>query len=143
MRKIDIIPIILGFTLLAVLTIMDAYNFLVTDDGVRYFVSEPTRLFYVVAIALVGGGLALAFSRLSPITRRKLTLLTLGCFAACATGFAVFLVICLVSFSTTVAESGNRRWIIVALGSLIVVAMLIWFEFYQFWRRGKSRATNF
>ena len=62
MRKI---PLILGFMLLAILTVWETYDFFATNDGIGYFTSKPQRLLYIVGIGGVGGVAALAFSRLS------------------------------------------------------------------------------
>jgi hypothetical protein len=82
------IPLILGLMLVAASTVHDCYQFLVTDDGVGYFASQPRRLLYVGGIALVGGLMALTFSRFSPIARRALRLTALGSYASCLTAFA-------------------------------------------------------
>lgn len=132
MRKI---PLILGLMLVAALTVHDAYQFFVTDDGVGYFTSQPRRLLYVVGIAVVGGLLALAFSRFSPMTRRALRLTALGGFAACITAFLAIFATRLASFASMVTDSGMWGWVIAALISLSVVAVLVWLEFYLVWRR--------
>ena len=137
MRKI---PLILGLTLLAVLTVRDTYEFFVTDDGVGYFTSQPHRLFYVTIIGVVGGVLALAFSRLSPVARRAVRLLALGGFATCVTGLLAIFAARLASFSSMVTASGMWGWVVATLGSLSVVAVLLWFEFYLVWRRHETVA---
>jgi hypothetical protein len=63
------LPLILGLALIVALTIWEIYDFFVTNEGVRYFSSEPGRLVYVVLLALAGGLVAFAISRLS----RRLT----------------------------------------------------------------------
>ena len=50
MRKI---PLILGLTLLAVLTVWETYDFFVTNDGIGYFTSQPQRLLYIVGIGVI------------------------------------------------------------------------------------------
>ena len=137
MRKISLI---LGLALLAVLTVWEAYDFLVTNDGVGYFTSNPRRLLYVVAIGVGGGLLALAFSRVSPVTRRALRLAALGGFAACVTAFLAVFATRLASFAPMVTESGMWGWVVAALASLSVVAVLVWLEFYLVWRRHETVA---
>lgn len=136
------VSLILGFILLTILIASDLRDFLTTDEGVRYFTSEPRRFVYVVAIALIGGALALLFSRLSPITRRKITLVMFGGFAACFTGLVVLFATLLPSISFVIAESGKLPLIFSALVLAIAAVALIWFEFYLFWRRSKSCTTN-
>ena len=135
MRKL---PFIFGIALLAVLIVWDTYDFFVTDDGVRYFTSQPRHLLSVAVLGVVGGVLALAFSRLSPVARRTLRLLALGGFATCVTGFLAIFGVRLASFASTVTESGMWVWVIAALASLSVIAVLIWLEFYLVWRRHEN-----
>ena len=132
MRKI---PLILGLTLLAVLTVRDTYEFFGTDDGVGYFTSQPRRLLFVVFIGVTGGVLALALSRLSPVARRAFRLLALGEFATCVTGFLAIFAVRLASFASSITESGMWGWVVAALVSLSVVTILVWLEFYLVWRQ--------
>ena len=132
MRKL---PLMLGLMLLAVLTVWEAYDFLVTNDGVGYFTLHPRRLLYVVAIGVGGGLLAFGFSRLAPLPRRALKLAALGGFAACVTVFLIILAMRLASFAPMITESGMWGWVVTALASLTVVAVLVWLEFYSVWRQ--------
>ena len=137
MRKI---PLILGLMLLVFLTIQDAYQFFVADDGVGYFTSQPSRLLYVAGIGVVGGIFALAFSRLSPVIRRTARLTTLGGFGACVTVFLAMFVARLVSFGSMITAAGRWGLVIGVLASLTVVAVLVWLEFYLVWRRHEDVA---
>ena len=137
MRKI---PLILGLMLLAGLTVHDTYQFFVTDDGVGYFTSQPHRLLYVAVIGVVGGVMALAFSRLSPVARRALRLVALGGFGACVTAFLAIFAARLASFASMVTDSGMWGWVIAALASLSMVAVLVWLEFCFVWRRHETVA---
>ena len=132
MRKI---PLIIGLTLLAALTASETYEFFITNDGIGYFTSQPHRLLYIVGIGVVGGALALAFSRLSPVTRRTLRLAVLGGFGVCVTVFLATFAARLTSFTSMVTGAGAWAWVITALISLSVIAVLIWLEFYFVWRR--------
>ena len=135
MRKI---PLILGLTLLTILTVRDTYEFFMTDDGVGYFTSQPHRLLYVTIIGVVGGVLALAFSRLSPVARRTLRLVALGGFGMCITAFLAIFAARLASFTSMVTDSGLWGWVIAALVALSVATVLVWLEFYFAWRRHET-----
>ena len=135
MRKLSLI---LGLMLLVVLIAWEAYDFLTTNDGVGYFTSHPLRLLYVVGIGVVGGILALAFSRLSPVARRTLRLTALGGFGACVTAFLAIFTARLASFAAMVTESGAWGWVVAALVSLSVITVLVWLEFYLVWRRHEN-----
>ena len=66
------IPLILGLVLIAALIVHDVYEFFVTNEGIRYFSSEPSRLLYVILLGIAGGMVALGISRISPASQRKL-----------------------------------------------------------------------
>jgi hypothetical protein len=132
MRKI---PLIFGLILLAILTVWETYNFFVTDDGIGYFTSQPRRLLYIAGIGVVGGVLTLTLSRLSPGARRTLRLAVLGSFGVCVTALLTTFAIRLASFASMVTDVAAWGWVITALISLSVLAVLTWLEFYLVWRR--------
>ena len=74
------IPLILGLVMITGLIIHDVYEFFATDEGIRYFSSDPRRLLYVMGLGVAGGIVALWISRMSPRSQRKLKLATLGGF---------------------------------------------------------------
>ena len=76
------IPLILGLVLITGLIIHDIYEFFVTNEGIRYFSSDPRRLLYVMLLGVAGGFAAFGISRLSPASQRSLKLLALGGFGA-------------------------------------------------------------
>ncbi len=76
------LPLLLGITLIVGMTIWEVSDFFVTNEGVRYFSSEPRRLVPVVLLGLAGGVVALVISRLSPRSQRTLKLAALGTFGA-------------------------------------------------------------
>lgn len=129
------IALIVGQVLMAALTAVDLYQFLVADDGVGYFAARPRRLLFVGVIALVGGLFAFMLSRCSPLARRTLRLTALGGFAACITLCLALFAARLAPFASMVTEAGMWGWVIAALGSLLVVAVLVWLEFYRVWRQ--------
>jgi hypothetical protein len=129
------LPLILGLAMIVALTVWELYDFFVTNEGVRYFSSEPRRLLYVVLLGLAGGLVAFGISRLSPGSQRTLKLTTLGTF-----GTLLLAVVGLFAYHLTwaapmVTEAGTWGWIAAAFLSLAVLAVLVWFEFRQVWRR--------
>lgn len=129
------IPLIVGLALIAGLIIRDIYEFLVTNEGVRYFSSAPRRLLYVLLLGIGGGIVAFVISRLSPASQRSLKLLALGgfgCLLVAATGFFGYLLCSLPAAPLTEAHLG---WSIAAVFcSMAAVAVLVWLEFRQVWR---------
>jgi len=84
--------------------------------------------------------IALAFSRLSPVAPRRLRLLTLGGCAACPTALLASFRARLASFTSVDLGAGMWGWVVAALASLSVVAILVWLEFYLLWRRHETVA---
>lgn len=130
--------LVLGLALLAILTIWDIYDFFVTDEGVRYFTSHPRRLGFVAAIAICGGLLALIFSRFSFSYRRRLTLLAVGGVASASTAFLGYFTYSLASVASLITQDGTWYWVLATIASLTVIASLLWFEFYQVYKRPET-----
>lgn len=130
------VPLILGLLLITALIIHDVYEFFVTNEGIRYFSSEPRRLLYVMLLGIAGGIVAFGISRFSPASQRLLRLTALG-------GFGVLLVGALAFFGylfhlLVVAAPKDTRmwgWIAAAFFSVAVAAVLVWLEFRQVWRQ--------
>jgi hypothetical protein len=129
------VPLILGLTLIVAMTVWEVYEFFVTNEGIRYFASEPRRLVPVILLGLAGGVVALGISRLSPGSQRTLKLTALGTFGTvilCVLGSFAY---ALARVAPTVNEAGTWGWIATAFLSSAVMAVLVWFEFRQVWRQ--------
>jgi hypothetical protein len=129
------LPLILGLTLIVAMTVWEVYELAVTNEGIRYFSSDARRLVPVVLLGLAGGVVALGISRLSPGSQRtlKLTALgTLGTVLLCAISLFIYSLACL---APTVSEAGTWGWIAAGFLSFVVMAVLVWLEFRQVWRR--------
>ncbi len=129
------LPLILGLTLIVAMTLWEVYDFFVTNEGLRYFSSEPRRLVYVVLLGLAGGLVALAISRRSPASRRTLKLTTLGTFGTLLLGVLGLFAYHLTWAAPMVTEAGMWDWIATAFLLFAVMAVLVWLEFRQVWRR--------
>ena len=132
------IPLIFGLILIAGLIIHDIYEFFVTNEGIRYFSSEPRRLLYVMLLGVVGGIVALGISRLSPASQRHLKLCALG-------GFGALLVVGCAFFGhlfyrlVGAERQDGLGWVwiawAVAFVPMTVAAGMVWMEFRQVWRQ--------
>ena len=129
------LPLIIGLALIVALTIRDLYDFFVTNEGVRYFSSEPRRLVYMVLLGLAGGLVAFGISRLSPGAQRTLKLAALGTFGTLLLGVLGLFAYHLPWTSPMVSEAGIWGWIVAAFLSFAVLAVLVWIEFCLVWRR--------
>ncbi len=132
------LPLICGLALVTGLMIHDAYGFIVTDQGLRYYLSEPKRLLYVLGLALVGGVVAWVISRLSPQAQRGLRLLALGIFALALTAFLGLFVYFSLKLPD-VMTSGATGWLVSALVMFGSLAIVFWCEFVRVWKTGRTR----
>jgi hypothetical protein len=129
------LPLILGLTLIVAMTVWELYDFFVTNEGVRYFSSEPRRLVLVVLLGLAGGVVAFGISRLSPGSQRTLKLTALGTFGTVLLFALGFFGYSLARLAPMVSEGGAWGWMAAAFIAFAVLAILVWFEFRQVWRR--------
>jgi hypothetical protein len=132
------VPLILGLMLMAAMTVLEIYDFFITNEGLAYYSSHSSRLMPVVLLAFVGGVLALGISRLSPGSQRFLKLAALGAFGAvllCTLGMLIHFVYSLARLETIEIEDHSIGWIAAALASSIVLAVFVCWEFWQAWRR--------
>ncbi len=129
------VPLILGLVLITALIIHDIYEFVVTNEGIRYFSSEPKRLLYVLLLGALGGLIALAISRLSPDSQRRLKLTGLGALGVSLTCGLAFFGFVIVSTGPMVRDAGMFWWVAVGLFGMGVAAGLVWLEFRQVLRQ--------
>jgi hypothetical protein len=129
------LPLILGLTLIVAMTIWEVYEFFLTNEGVRYLLSEPRRLVAVLLLSLVGGAVAFGFSRLSPGSLRTLKLAALGTFGTVLLLALGVFAYSLARFAPMVSEGGAWGWMAGVFISFAVLAMLVWSEFRQVWRQ--------
>ena len=135
MKKLSLI---LGLVLVTGLMIHDAYEFVVTDQGLRYYLSEPKRLLYVLALALAGGMVAWVISRLSPQAQRGLKLSALGLFALALTTFLGLFVFYSIRLSDAITSSAIG-WVVAALAMFGGLATVFWCEFWRVWKTGSTK----
>ena len=130
-------PLILGLVLITGLIIHDIYEFFVTNEGIRYFSSEPRRLLYVMLLGVVGGIVAFGISRLSPTSQRSLKLTALGGFGIFLVGAIAFFGYLLCLLGAGPIAWGAGMWGCIAAGfvSVAVTAWVVWLEFRQVWRQ--------
>ncbi len=130
--------IILGVTLVVVWIVVDVMRSL--PDAIQYFSAQPRQLYYVAAIAIVGGLIALGFDRLSPRAKRQVSVFAWGAGASTMTAFLGWFVFQLAPLSSQVIESGGGGWVggwvILALLSFGSIAAYLWFEFCRSWKAG-------
>lgn len=118
------------------LIIYEINEFIFTNQGIRYFSSEPIRLAYVVLPGVTGGIVAFGISRLSPDSQRQLKLLAFGGFGLLLTGGAVFLGYLLYFLRTApiVSEGAAWGWVLGGFISAVLAAGVVLWEFTRVWR---------
>jgi hypothetical protein len=131
--------IIIAAALLATWLVVDTVREFFANETIQYFSSEPHRLLYVVAIAIVGGFAALGFTRLSPRAQRHVRVFAWGAAATTLTAFVGYFVFRLASLLSLVVESDGSAWVVLALLLFSGIAAYLWFEFYRAWKTGVSQ----
>jgi hypothetical protein len=131
------IPLILGLVLITGLIIQGIYEFVVTNEGIRYFLSAPMRLVYAVLLGVAGGIVAFGVSRLSPASQRNVKLLALGGFGLFLVGGAVFTGYLFYSLRTTpmVYDGADWGWVLAGFISAALTAGVVSWEFTRVWRQ--------
>src|SRR5688572_21626683 len=131
--------IIIAAALVGTWLVADTVREFFANETIHYFASRPHRLLYVAAIAIVGGFIALAFSRLSPRTQRHVRVFAWGAGASTLTAFVGYFAFRLASLSSLVIESGGSVWALLALLLFSGIAAYLWFECYRAWKTGVSQ----
>ena len=133
--------IIIAAALVAAWMVIDTLRQFFANETIQYFSSEPHRLLYVIAIAIAGGLVALAFDSLSPLVKRRVRLFGWGAAASTLTTFVAYMIFCLAPLSSFLIESGNTPWLLLALVLLLLsgIASYFWFEFYRAWTTKNSQ----
>ena len=137
-RAVKKLLFIFALAVLPALLIHEAYEFVATNDGLRYYTSEPRRLLYVLGLALGGGLAAFLFSRLTPQVQRglKMSALALAGFSL-TTGVVLFAYVVL-QFPEllTWRDGGLIALVLIVCGAM---AGYFWFELIHVWKTGKTR----
>jgi hypothetical protein len=131
MKKAVAIILVVAFNLFA---IADIINDFVASDGVHYFSDQPHRLLLVAVIGIAGGLVAFGFSALSAHLQRRAKLVALasgGSFVTLAGGYFSYRVASLPA-QLGLSLPWHMPWLL--LLSIIAIASLLWFEFFQVFR---------
>jgi len=131
--------IIIAAALVGIWLVVDIVREFFANETIQYFASQPHRLLYVAAVAIVGGFVALAFSRLSPRTQRHVRVFAWGAAASTLTAFIGYCGFRLASLSSFIIESGGSVWVLLALLVFSGIASYLWFECYRAWKTGVSQ----
>ncbi len=131
------LPLIFGLTLIVAMTGWELYDFYVTNEGIRYFSSEPIRLAYVVLLGVTGGIVTFGISRLSSTSQLNLKLFALGGFGLFLIGGAVFMGYLFYSLRTApiVYDGAGWGWVLAGFISAALAAGVVSWEFTRVWRQ--------
>ena len=136
MKKWGTIAAVFAFAIFAV---ADLIHDFVTNDPIGYFSTEPHQLFYVAAIAIIGGLAALGFDWLSPRTQRRVRVFVWGAAASTLTAIAGYFAFCFFSISSFIAESTSTFGVLFVPLIFAGIAAYLWFKFYRALKAGLSR----
>jgi hypothetical protein len=131
------LPLILGLVLIFALTVWGLYDFFITNEGVRYFSTEPRRLLDAVLLGVFGGLGAFGISRLSSSSQGSLKLAALGISGAFLLGVQGLFAYNLPWAAPIVSEAGMWGWIAAAFVSFSVMTVLVLIEFLKVYKRNR------
>jgi hypothetical protein len=83
---------VIAVALFMIFVVADFVHDFIANDPIHYFAQQPGGLLWVAAIAIGGGLITLAFSRLSPRWQRWVKLLASVSAAVCLTALAGYFV---------------------------------------------------
>jgi fluoride ion exporter CrcB/FEX len=125
---------IITVSLFAILAIADIVHDCITNDPVSYFSQQPRQLLVVVALGIVGGLVTFFWYRLSTHWQRRVKLIALGFTAGFATFAGAYFSLLLAHLPDQFIRFPSHLLLAIALG-IIAVAGLLWFEFYEVFRK--------
>lgn len=129
--------ILVALVFLVAMTGWEFYGFVVEDQGLRYFASDPRRLLLPLVIGVVGGVLALGVSQFSPGIKRNWKLAVLGGVAVLQTALLAGLGMVARSVLTgeiPYLDAATKRWLVAGLVSLAISGGFSWLELYRAWK---------
>jgi hypothetical protein len=134
------IPLILIVAFFAILIVGEIRDFFVKDEGVAYFKNDWHRLFYVLAIGLVGGfGFAL-FAFFSKTIQVRIKFLLLGFAAAGCSCLTILFLTKMTKLGIWDSQNINSIEIVLIFASSFLLNAVLWFECWQF--RKKNLAAK-
>lgn len=132
------IPLILGLTILLGLSIVEIYDFLVVNEGIEFYSSQPVRIRYILGLGVAGGVCAIIIGRLSSDVQHRLKVMALGVFGLVTTGAFVFFTYYVVMNCPQIDDPVLTTWLVVIPVAWASISGLLWYEFSRILRRKKS-----
>jgi hypothetical protein len=131
--------LVLGGGLIVVALLWCLYEFVVINDGIAYYASNPGRLLYAILAGLIAGAVAVGIGRMSPKAQHRLKvagLATLGTVLILAILAVVWV---LRSAGPMPEEMGFRGWSVAGFLGWLVATVLVWLEFRRVLRQGRRQ----
>ncbi|MBI3416927.1 MAG: hypothetical protein HY043_16675 [Verrucomicrobia bacterium] len=126
------------YFLITFLLLWEAYDFVVVNEGVRYFRDQPIQLLWAAGGGIVGGFAVVGFLRLPEHQRHAAKLTALVCCAIALTIFAVsFIRILWLLHSSELVKPSFWQIVEIAIG-LLGLSGFAWLEFIRVFKRKKS-----
>ena len=120
------VPFILIAVFFAVLVAGEVHDFFVKDEGVTFFKNDWHRLFYVLAIGLIGGLVFALFALFSKKMQARIKYLLLGFTTVCCGCFTIFLLAEITRLGVWASQNIDSTWIVLIFaGSFLVNAVLL------------------
>lgn len=120
----------------------EAYDFVVTNQGLRYYAKSPEQIIFVLIFAVVLGFAINGFVRLKPETQRRAKLIGLALISLAMTWFAAsfgWTLIVTASMWLSFDELHMKVMPVVAVLAMAGLSLLFWFEFFQVLRHRETK----
>jgi len=136
------LPFILIMVFFAALMAGEVRDFFVKDEGIAYFKSDWHRLFYVLAIGLIGGlGFGL-FALFSKKMQARIKFLLVGFAAILCSCLTILFLAQMTRLEVWTSQNIHFTGIILIFASAFLVNAVLWFEFW-FLRKKNLAINNF
>ena len=132
MKKPASIFLVVAF---AIFAIADFVHDFIANDTAHYFSEQPHRLLLVAAIGIVGGLLVFGFYLLSPRLQRSAKLIALGLAGSFVVLSGSYFSFFLFSLPAQLDSAIPRHMPLLMLLGTIAIAGLLWFEFYEVFKK--------
>lgn len=134
MRKPRLQPV-LAWVMVGAAIVWSIYDWILVDQGLRYFGEDRSRTLVLLGIVAVGTPILLGYEALSAERKRSVALWFVGILAASATGFALHFVYSMARQAGFLRETGAFWMGLVAAFFPCIIATCLWWAFSRIWQR--------
>lgn len=140
MRKSRVTAVV-AWSLLGAATVLEFYDWIVVNEGLRYFAEDHRRILLAMAIGIVGAPILLAYGSLSQVWRRSVDLWLSGSLAIGTTLCAVYSLHTMWRLAGFLRETGTLWMGVIAVLLPCAMAAVLWWVFARIRQELELAAT--